>query len=53
MVQRFEGLHHTLPHSQRLDLPLPGGPQAMLDLINLGFDALDRDRALFQRTQQA
>ena len=50
MVQRFEGFHHTLTHLQRLDLPLTGGTQAMLDLIKLGFNALDRDRALFQRT---
>ena len=53
MIQRLKRVHHTLAHLQRLDLPLPGGTQAMLDLLQLSFYALDGDGALLLCLQLA
>lgn len=45
--------HHQLADHQGFDFPLAGGAQLMLDVGNGRFQALDADRAFFQRTLHA
>ena len=52
MIQHFERVHDQFTDLQRLHLTLAGRAKPVLDLINLCLDALHRDGALLQRSQE-